>query len=87
MTCAMCAKTVEKSLRRLPGVLRADVNLGKETAALSWNPDKIGLADIEKAVADAGYQVVDEKKTVRWAECRASCARGPSKRRSPLSPA
>jgi Cu+-exporting ATPase len=65
MTCVMCAGAVEKSVRHLPGVIRADVNLGKESATVEWDREKVGLADIEKAVADAGYQVVDEKTSIK----------------------
>ncbi|MGD0232594.1 MAG: heavy metal translocating P-type ATPase [Syntrophorhabdales bacterium] len=65
MTCAMCAKAVEKAVRQLPGVLRADVHLGNETAAIVWDAEKVGLPDIEKAVIDAGYQVIDEKTTIK----------------------
>ncbi len=65
MTCVMCAGAVEKSVRQLPGVLQADVNLGKETATVEWDKDKVNLADIEKAVAQAGYRVVDEKTSIK----------------------
>ena len=65
MTCVMCVKAVEKSLRELPGVLDAQVNLGKETATVEWNREKVRLPDIEKAITDAGYQVIDEKRSIK----------------------
>jgi len=30
MSCAMCAKTIEETLKRLPGVIEANVNLATE---------------------------------------------------------
>ncbi|MGA3173147.1 MAG: heavy metal translocating P-type ATPase [Syntrophorhabdales bacterium] len=65
MTCAMCAKAVEKSVSKLPGVFQAEVNLGKETATVEWDRERVGIAEIEKAVAEAGYRVVDEKTSIK----------------------
>ena len=65
MTCAMCAKAIEKAVCGLPGVLKAEVNLGKESATVEWDKDKVGLRAIEKAVTDAGYQVIDERRGVK----------------------
>ncbi len=65
MTCAMCAKAIETSIMDLPGTISAQVNLGKETALVAWDPEKVGLVDIEKAVAGAGYQVIDERAVMK----------------------
>ncbi|MBN9563501.1 MAG: cadmium-translocating P-type ATPase [Alphaproteobacteria bacterium] len=53
MTCATCADRLEKALSRLPGVLRAEVNLVTEKAVV----EGIGLrpADLIGAAQDAGY--------------------------------
>lgn len=61
MSCATCAKTIEKSLLRLDGVTSAQVNLGNEIAVVEYDPMKLKLADLEKAVTDAGYKVINEK--------------------------
>ena len=65
MTCAMCAKAIEKAVCQLPGVRRAEVNLGKESATVEWDRDQVALTDIEKAVTEAGYQVIDERRAVK----------------------
>ena len=65
MTCAMCAKAIETSIMDLPGAISAQVNLGKETALVEWDPEKVGLVDIEKAVIEAGYQVIDERAVMK----------------------
>ena len=65
MTCAMCAKAIETSIMDLPGAISAQVNLGKETALVEWDPEKVRLVDIEKAVAEAGYQVIDERAVMK----------------------
>ena len=65
MTCAMCAKTIEKALTQLQGVSEAQVNLGKETASVEYDQTKVKLADLERAIRDAGYGVVDEHVALR----------------------
>jgi len=59
MTCAACARAVERSVRKLPGVLSADVNLATEKLKVEYE-DSLTLEDIKKAVYDAGYSVQEE---------------------------
>ena len=49
----------------VPGVSEARVNLGSETAAVEYDPETVRLLDLEKAVRDAGYEVIDEKATIK----------------------
>jgi Cu+-exporting ATPase len=65
MTCAMCSSTIEKSLKGLSGVVSAQVNLGNELASVEYDPSKVKLGDLEKAVTDAGYSTVNEKVMLR----------------------
>ena len=65
MTCATCVTTIEKSLSRLGDVTNVQVNLGNETAMVKYDPTKLKLADLEKAVIDAGYKVIHEKITLK----------------------
>ncbi|VVE34370.1 heavy metal translocating P-type ATPase [Pandoraea communis] len=63
MTCASCVTRVEKALRRVPGVARANVNLATETAAVEAAPDVTPaalLGAVETAVSDAGYQIAEQ---------------------------
>lgn len=65
MTCATCARTIEKSLLQLGDVSNAQVNLGNETAFVEYDSTKVKLADLERAVTDAGYKVIDEKVSLK----------------------
>ena len=65
MTCATCAVTIEKSLKGVEGVEKAEVNLGLERVVVEYDPKKAGLADLRKAVEEAGYQVVPEHAILR----------------------
>lgn len=60
MTCSTCATTIEKSLSNLPGVSQASVNLGTEITDVEYDTKKVALTDLEKAVLDAGYDIVNE---------------------------
>jgi Cu+-exporting ATPase len=65
MTCAMCSSTIEKSLASLPGVSKAQVNLGNELASVEYDPRLVNLGDLEKAVTNAGYGTINEKVILR----------------------
>lgn len=58
MTCASCVANNEKALRDLPGVEKAVVNLATGKASVEYDPNRVTLADMRKAVADIGYEVV-----------------------------
>jgi len=75
MTCASCAGTVEGAIGELPGVEKASVNLVTEKARVVYDPFKVTPADIQKAVREAGYDVVVEQATIgiKGMTC-ASCA-------------
>ena len=66
MTCAMCAKAIEKALTQVQGVSGAEVNLGKETASVEYDQSRVKLADLEAAVRDAGI----------WRRRRKGCLAG-----------
>ncbi|QCI67642.1 heavy metal translocating P-type ATPase [Phreatobacter stygius] len=56
MTCASCVGRVERAIKAVPGVIRANVNLATERAEIGL----AGLVDhsaLVKAIADAGYTV------------------------------
>ena len=58
MSCAACVGRVEKALLRVPGVLGANVNLATERASIERLAGAPGVADLERAIEDAGYGVV-----------------------------
>jgi mercuric ion binding protein len=55
MTCALCPITVKKSLRQVPGVADAKVDLEKKTATVKFDPDRTSAAVLTEATTDAGY--------------------------------
>jgi Cu+-exporting ATPase len=59
MTCASCARTVERALSQVPGVLDAHVNLATEKATVRFVIGAARRSDLVKAVERAGYGVID----------------------------
>ncbi len=58
MTCASCVAHNEQALGDLPGVEKVVVNLATGKATVEYDPRRVTLADMRKAVADIGYEVV-----------------------------
>lgn len=61
MTCAACARRIEKSVSKMPGVKEANVNLAVEKATVMYNPGEIQVEDIEQKIHRLGYGVVKKK--------------------------
>jgi Cu+-exporting ATPase len=77
MTCATCAATVEKALRKTKGVAQASVNLTSEKASVEYDPKKIDLTKIMNTITEAGYGVATKKSIypVQGMTCASCVAR------------
>jgi Cu+-exporting ATPase len=56
MTCAACARRVERSLGEVEGVLKCHVNFATRRATVVFDPGTTSVEALTGAVADAGYQ-------------------------------
>gem|GEM_PF-270754 len=65
MMCAACTSAIEKTLLSLDGVSQVQVNLGSETATVKYDPGKLKLVDIEGAIRDLGYEVIDQQAVLK----------------------
>jgi len=65
MTCAGCALRIEEALKRLDGVEYVNVNLATSKASIDYDPEKIGVNEIEKVIAETGYQVLNDNMNVK----------------------
>lgn len=59
MTCASCAGHVENALKKVQGVISADVNLATEKATVEFIPGLVSIEDFKKAVSEVGYSVIE----------------------------
>jgi P-type Cu+ transporter len=62
MTCAACARRVERALSGTAGVRAANVNLATEKATVEYDSASVGLGELVGAVEGAGYGVVREEE-------------------------
>jgi P-type Cu+ transporter len=60
MTCANCSNRVERVLKRMPGVVDANVNLATEKASIVLEPDGPRVAELFEKIENAGYHAVTE---------------------------
>ena len=61
MHCAGCASNVEKTVKKLPGVVDASVNFASNTLTISYEDDKLTPGEIRAAVLAAGYDLIVEE--------------------------
>ena len=67
MHCASCAKLIERSIQKTPGVINAAVNYGSEMAMVEVDNQKVSDTDLVKAVESAGYKAIisgEKEKTI-----------------------
>ncbi|MCC0664384.1 heavy metal translocating P-type ATPase [Clostridioides sp. ZZV15-6597] len=62
MTCAACAKAVERVVKKLDGVESISVNIATDKANIDYNPSKVKLSQIKAAIEKAGYKPIEEVK-------------------------
>jgi Cu+-exporting ATPase len=68
MTCAACARTIERTLAATSGVTRANVNLATNTATVEFDPARVRVGDFVTAIEDLGYGVPETEPAVDAAE-------------------
>jgi Cu+-exporting ATPase len=65
MHCATCAINIEESLLQIRDVSKVQVNFGTDTAHVEFDPQKVSITELEKAVKDVGYDVVNHEVTLK----------------------
>src|SRR6266702_8069273 len=60
MTCASCAMRIEKGLKKVPGVIDANVNLATEQATVTYYPTQTGLEQMVQKVEVVGYKATPQ---------------------------
>src|SRR6516164_5492883 len=63
MTCAACARSIERTLANTPGVERAHVNFATATATVEFRPGRTKVGDLIGAIEDLGYGVPETETT------------------------
>ncbi|MDI6870885.1 MAG: heavy metal translocating P-type ATPase [Bacillota bacterium] len=74
MSCASCAAKIEKALAAVPGVQEANVNFALERATVAYDPARVGVEELKKAVLDIGYQIRSDLAKVELKLVGMNCA-------------
>jgi mercuric ion transport protein len=56
MTCSSCPVTIQKSLKKVDGVIEASASFEKKIAVVKYDPTKISTKDLLEATRNAGYE-------------------------------
>lgn len=77
MHCASCAQNVERTIKALPGVKSANVNLASEKLTVDYEQNQVNVDDMAQAVKGIGFELVKPSDTevfgIQGMGC-ASCA-------------
>src|SRR5256885_16464555 len=65
MTCASCAMRIEKGLKKVPGVIDANVNLATEQATVTYDPAQTNLEHMVEKVEAVGYKATPHVAPVK----------------------
>lgn len=61
MTCAACSQTIERRLKKAPGVSSVSVNLATEVAQIHYDPEQIRLSEIKVIISKLGFTPLELK--------------------------
>ena len=75
MTCAACAKNIQRTASKLDGVIEADVNFAAEKLQVSYDPSAVSIVEVIRAVEKAGFRLIEEEAADAEAERKANEAR------------
>ncbi|MCL1965135.1 MAG: cadmium-translocating P-type ATPase [Firmicutes bacterium] len=70
MTCAACARRIEKIVAKLNGVSAVSVNIATEKAAITYAPQTVRLSAIREAIEKIGFTVPETNKNAAADEDR-----------------
>jgi Cu+-exporting ATPase len=73
MTCANCAMTIERTLKKkVPGVTNASVNFASERASVEYIPTVTSMAEVIAAIETAGYGAILPDDTLEGEDAEAA---------------
>lgn len=59
MSCAACVKSVERTVKKLPGINEATVNLSTEKLLVDFNNKEVSIDEIKEAIDIKGYKALE----------------------------
>ncbi|MEA2574098.1 MAG: copper chaperone [Chloroflexia bacterium] len=59
ISCNHCKETVENTLKQFEGVQDAIVDVANKRVAVTYDPDKAHMSEMESALSEEGYDVAN----------------------------
>jgi len=75
MVCGSCVKNVEKAVSRVDGVKEVHVDLKGKIVEVKYVPERASVQALEAAIADAGYDANDRKRSPEAYEKLDACCK------------
>jgi mercuric ion binding protein len=75
MVCGSCVKNVEKAVSRVGGVKEVNVDLKGKTVQVKYMAGETSVPALEAAIADAGYDANDRKRSPEAYEKLDACCK------------
>ena len=63
MTCASCAKVIERAVNKLDGIENINVNVATERATINYDISKLKLTQVRNTIEKAGYKVLEKSES------------------------
>ena len=63
MSCAACAHRIETTIQNLDGIASVSVNFAAEKAIIQYNPQKVSVPVICKAIEKMGYKILENSRS------------------------
>lgn len=63
MTCASCAKAIERAVNKLDGIENINVNVATERATINYDISKLKLTQVRNTIEKAGYKVLEKSES------------------------
>ncbi|MDP4094356.1 MAG: heavy metal translocating P-type ATPase [Bacillota bacterium] len=60
MTCAACARTIERVTKKLDGVIESNVNFATEKLNITFDEQRLTMDEVRNAISKAGYGAKEE---------------------------
>lgn len=70
MDCGSCAKTIEKSLKQMPGVAEASVSFTTGRLSVSYDPQQVNQTEIPERITALGYTAELETPSVKTLQAK-----------------
>ncbi|MDZ7835265.1 MAG: heavy metal translocating P-type ATPase [Alkalibacterium sp.] len=61
MTCTSCAGNIEKTIKKLKGIVSVNINFATEKLTVEYDPKIIRINDMQKSVSSIGYELKIEE--------------------------